>query len=368
MEQQSFKMSASGIDLGSEMLFSVRLGFSGTVSDQFDFFASNQDHGVTSRLLVDDNELCGPLPGVFYDLLVDSHYFVYDLDASRNHFRCAPSGANEYFESWAHTLAHDFGKCTPVAVPRSVAPARGDPVVMPGNDVDVLGAFVATTEATCKFEIEGRVDVVPAFFVDEETLRCGLPLDWPATQTAVTVAHYCEDYASAQTLKAHDAVTFLVANATAAPTLAPFARPTAAPVSSMPSTAAPSYAEPEDTTEEILSTAALSGVVVAGVVAIGLCAVLFFVIRRELAGKPLFTPVPNITNPLISDDAAADVETDDDDLRDDDAGPPRYAPSHRRLPTAPTRDVELTADVSDVAIDTALAKKDGADDDRDVLL
>ena len=30
--------------------------FSGTVSDQFDFFASNQDHGVTSRLLVDDNE------------------------------------------------------------------------------------------------------------------------------------------------------------------------------------------------------------------------------------------------------------------------------------------------------------------------
>ncbi|KAK7241327.1 hypothetical protein SO694_0005026 [Aureococcus anophagefferens] len=127
--------------------------FTGTIDAQFDDFAAGQDHGVTSALLLDDNEFCGPLPTVFYDLVEDSHYFVYELDASRNRFRCAPSGANEYFEAWAHTPRRDFGKCTPVAVPAAVAPGRGDPVVMPGNDVDVRGTFVATTDGKCEFAL-----------------------------------------------------------------------------------------------------------------------------------------------------------------------------------------------------------------------
>ena len=336
--------------------------FTGTIDAQFDDFAAGQDHGVTSALLLDDNEFCGPLPTVFYDLVADSHYFVYELDASRNRFRCAPSGANEYFEAWAHTLAHDFGKCTPVAVPAAVAPGRGDPVVMPGNDVDVRGTFVATTDGKCEFRAGDRSAVVAAFFVDETELRCTLPPDWPAARTTVEVAHHCEDFSSAETLgTAHAAVEFFVANATAPPTPAPYARPTASPVSSAPSTAAPTWARGEDSTEEILSTAALGGVVVAGVVALGLGAALYFIIKRELAGKPLFTPVPDIANPILDGERGGDDDDDDGDR------PPGYAPSHHRLASAPPRDVELTADKSADLSDVALVPK-ASPTEGDILL
>ena len=186
----------------------VELGhnrFSGELDHQFDKFAANQDHGVISYLTLDDNEFCGVLPQVFYDLLFDSRYVLTGggrnpLEVGGNHFRCAGEAGNLFFEDWARQTGHDFGECaraerrslpvgpefcyvlqeddarsptpqegaaraaesrgrtpagTPIALPSSVAPADGHPVVMPGNDLSIAGTFVKTTGGTCRFRSKG---------------------------------------------------------------------------------------------------------------------------------------------------------------------------------------------------------------------
>ena len=97
----------------------VELGhnrFSGELDHQFDKFAANQDHGVISYLTLDDNEFCGVLPQVFYDLLFDSRYVLTGggrnpLEVGGNHFRCAGEAGNLFFEDWARQTGHDFGEC-----------------------------------------------------------------------------------------------------------------------------------------------------------------------------------------------------------------------------------------------------------------
>lgn len=120
-------------------------------------------------------------------------------------------------------------------------------------------------------------------------MRCHLPEDWPSVETTVRVAHFCDDFSGPETLGgAFVEVSFVVANATAAPSLVPSPAPTA-----FFPTAAPNFngASAAGSADGGLSTAALGGVATAGVAFVFLALALTFVVRRELAGKPVFVPV-----------------------------------------------------------------------------
>ncbi|KAJ8604712.1 hypothetical protein CTAYLR_006554 [Chrysophaeum taylorii] len=186
--------------------------FDGTISDQFVPFAANQDRGVSSKLDLSDNMFCGPLPTTFYDLIMDSHYFVYNLDVSNNHFRCSVEGNNMYFENWVSGIAHDFGKCIPIPEIRGYEMPAG--TLAPGTEVIVTGSFVPTTEGSCKIEFETQVYVVTAVFYSRSRVGCTVPAEAPVGVATITVAHYCDDYASEDTLAGFEPVQISVESAT----------------------------------------------------------------------------------------------------------------------------------------------------------
>lgn len=184
--------------------------FEGEITEQLVPFAANQDRGSASSLDLSSNSFCGPLPEIFYDLLMDSHYFIYSMDVSHNHFRCAKSGNNMYFESWTLGVGEDFGMCIPVPVITDVA-MDGEPVRV-GSEVMLEGQFMPTTEGSCMFTYGNGASTtkVPAIFYSTEQVGCMLPSDAPLGTATVTVAHYCDDYSSAETLEGYQPVTFSI--------------------------------------------------------------------------------------------------------------------------------------------------------------
>lgn len=178
--------------------------FDGEITEQFVPFAANQDRGSASSLDISSNSFCGPLPEIFYDLLMDSHYFIYSMDVSHNHFRCAKSGNNMYFESWTLGVGEDFGMCIPIPVVTEVEMPE-DGVIRVGQEVKLHGQFMQTTGGSCMFTYEDGISTakVPAIFYDEGTAGCELPMEAQLGMATVTVAHYCDDYASAETLNGY---------------------------------------------------------------------------------------------------------------------------------------------------------------------
>ena len=244
------------IDLGHN-------AFSGELLTQFQTFAENQRHGEAGWLHLDSNSFCGPLPEVLYDLLYDTHTIT-NMDVAGNHFRCAVH--NRHFDGWARVTGHDWGECTPVAVVAAAAPVDG--VAVPGAELVVTGEFVATTEAQCAFVNGATRAEVAASYISSTELRCSLPTDWPPGPTTVEAAHYCDDFSSVldDYVPVHVDVS---------------AAPTAAPVASSSSSSSSSNG---------VSTAALGGGVAAAAAALVMAAALAYIIRREMAGKPLFVP------------------------------------------------------------------------------
>lgn len=235
------------VDLGHNAL-------SGTLGTQFTHFRENQRHGLSGWLRLNENGFCGPLPAIFYDLLYDTHV-VTNLDVSGNHFCCAVS--NRHFEAWARATGHDFGECTPVAMVTAVSGS-----LVPGGALSVAGSFVASTSTKCAFTSGDVRSVVEAAYVSPSELRCTLPLDWPPGRTVVDAAHYCDDFSSVETL---------------GDLYAPVAVDVVAPARS-------AGGESFD-----VDAAALGGGA-AVAAALLLAGALAYVIKRELAGRPVFTP------------------------------------------------------------------------------
>ena len=277
-------------DLPSIYLKKVDLGhnaFSGELLTQFETFAKNQRHGEATWLHLDSNSFCGPLPEVLYDFLYDTHT-IRNMDVAGNHFRCAVH--NRHFDGWARVTGHEWGECTPVAVVAAAAPV--DNVAVPGAELVVTGEFVATTEARCAFVNGATRAEVAAAYVSSTELRCILPNDWPPGPTTVEAAHYCDDFSSV--LDDYVPVQVDVS-----------AAPTAAPVASSSSSGG-----------EGVSTAALGGGVAAAAVALLMAAALAYIIRREMAGKPLFVPAASWeANPI-----AGRAGDDFDDAKTGDVG------------------------------------------------
>jgi len=245
------------IDLGHN-------AFSGELLTQFGTFAENQRHGEAGWLHLDSNSFCGPLPPVLYDLLYDTHTIT-NMDVAGNHFRCAVH--NRHWGDRARVTGHDWGECTPVAVVAAVAPVDG--VAVPGAELIITGEFVATTEARCAFLNGATRGEVAASYISSTELRCSLPTDWPPGATTVEAAHYCDDFSSVL-----DDYVPVHVDVSAAPTAAPVAAPSSSSSSS----------------SDGVSTAALGGGVAAAAAALVMAAALAYIIRREMAGKPLFVP------------------------------------------------------------------------------
>jgi len=240
--------------------------FSGSITDQFNVFAAQQDRGVLSSLNLADNNFCGTLPEVFYDLLLDAHFFVYELDVSRNQFRCSVS--NTFFPAWATVLLHDFGKCIPVPEMKYL---ENDIIVLGENTqyLYIYGEFTLSTQGTCKFEFGSITATTPAIFESSSRVACLVPSDAPIGQATVTIASYCEDYASTETLGDNFVpMTFQILQQTPAPT----------------------YIRSSTSKKSESNQGAVIGGSIAAVIALIFLIFICYILGRERQGKPIFQP------------------------------------------------------------------------------
>jgi len=256
----------------------------GELIDQFDIFAANQDLGISSELDISDNAFCGPLPSIFYDLIMDAQYYIYSFSTEANHFRCEKAGNNEYFDTWAFGLSHDFGRCVPIPVISSVT---NSDLIQPGDEVMLAGEFIETTRGWCLFTFEDRDEEVRAVYYSPSRVGCTLPDDAPIGTATVTVSHYCQDFASTETLSEFAEIEFQIEL---------------------------EKVEDGDVGTSSSKKTKVDKSVVAWAVAaaiLALCAMAFigFILKRERSGNPLFKPLQQTENPIhLEDDSNKGVD------------------------------------------------------------
>lgn len=266
--------------------------FSGPLTTQFDeAFTAATAAGDVITLDMSANEFCGDLPRELYDM----GGVVQNLKLSDNHFHCDVDN-NKYFPPWALSL--DFvGKCVPLPEMHAIANDDGsywtwdsDTLVIDrdletaaGIPIRVQGRFLATTtQGRCSFDYGGKGDpvFVPAIFASEE-VTCMLPMGSPvSSQVDLTVAHYCDDFASL----IGGRVSFSITDATAAPNVAPTSPPTS---------------QPRTVTKKTQSSnTAVSATAVAGLaLALVFFCILLVVLAKERQGNPVLGP--DTSNPMF---------------------------------------------------------------------
>ena len=256
--------------------------FYGALTNQFDAFAERQERGLVSKLDIRANDFNGPLPLAFYDLLMDSRYFIYDFQVTDNHFRCEDELS---FPDWAANLDHDFGRCEPlpeldaiISVTASAPSIWNDTTLLVFDrslqgahlTLRIAGHFEPTTKGKCAFHNEENTRIlVSAIFESPSVVLCRLDTLVFKRHT-VTVSHYADDFASA-------VLAFTIQEGT------PRAGELAANDPVTPSS------RKENT--RAMSRAFISIALVAGVAAFLCCCLLGAVLSRELAGNPVLVPL-----------------------------------------------------------------------------
>mmetsp|Transcript_9132 Transcript_9132/g.11463 ORF Transcript_9132/g.11463 Transcript_9132/m.11463 type:complete len:423 (-) Transcript_9132:327-1595(-) len=274
--------------------------FSGEMN-QFTEFAKQQSANVGSSLDLSSNFFCGQLPELFYDIIMDANYHLAFFDVSGNHFRCSMESNNQYFAPWATALRHDFGKCITVPEIESLDTQIivFDPTTL--NIIYVNGVFTPTTDGSCKFDFaDGTNQIVPAIFESSTRVACTLPDNAPIGQTFVTIASYCDDYASTETVQDFIPMSFEIIQQTPSPTIAPAS----------------------NSNKSKTDQGALIGGTVAAIVAIMLLCCVCFILSREHQGKPILNPGKSTLNPItsipmsnVSYDDGIDMEIMDDESK-----------------------------------------------------
>jgi len=257
--------------------------FSGDFEAQLVGFAENQVSTSGSSVNLGHNDLSGPLPQVFQNILTNAHS-ISELHAEENHFLC-DAGSTDW-PAWAFRIGSSpFGMCTMPPMPNAVINAR------PGDLMSVIGAhFAASDELKCKIsmlrqssleggEVEAEIEeevVVAASFVNESAVLCPFPETMPAgRQYLVAIANYGNDYSGPETLGSGYAPLF-----------------TQIPLSPPP----PSPPPPPPPSDDSVNVVLVVGVVVAVVVAALAVAGVLYMALRERSGKPLFAPFLDAPN------------------------------------------------------------------------
>jgi len=177
--------------------------FSGEMAAQLLEFANSQEQGATASVALGDNSLSGPLPSVYYNLVMNAKR-ISGLSVAGNHYRCGPDGD---WPDWVYRMGSAFfGKCVPVAKP-TLAVGGDDAKVEFGEMITIYGEnFAPSEELKCKV---GAI-AVPATFVSSVQIKCMTPsmcvnayqtncLE-PGTLYTISVANYGEDYSSIGTI------------------------------------------------------------------------------------------------------------------------------------------------------------------------
>jgi len=239
--------------------------FSSSFEEQLVEFSRHQVATSTSLVNLGHNDLSGPLPEIFHEILSNAHS-IKDLVAHENHFLCAP-GTKDWPE-WAFRVGTQaFGACTMPAKPTSAGEA------VPGELLHVYGSgFEPSAELKCRLTQlgEARQTDVGASFVSEEHVLCELPAELPqGTSYRLSVANYGSDFSSAATL-GDEYVPLLVA--------VPLSPPPPAP-------------PPPLETDGSLAPAAVGAIVAAAAVALLALGFVICMVLKERSGNPMFAPL-----------------------------------------------------------------------------
>jgi len=195
--------------------------FDGNFGEQLSEFANAQRAvGVVSEVMLGHNNLHGPLPSVFYNL-VNNAFRITELDAVGNHFVC-DKDTNDW-PAWVfRTGSSFFGKCVPIATPTHFSNVSsevngGNPplVAIQGfqnhSHADALQVYMfaeselvvhgrnfrASDELKCRF---GESTEVPALYKNAEQMICKLPRELEIGKAYMfSVANYGSDYWSRET-------------------------------------------------------------------------------------------------------------------------------------------------------------------------
>ena len=163
--------------------------FSGEMEMQLKEFADSQEQGAAANVAFGDNSLSGPLPDVYYNLVMNAKR-ISGLSVAGNHYRCGPDGD---WPDWVYRMGSAFfGKCVPVAKPvRAVN-------VVPGEFMSIYGEnFAPSEELKCKVGSEAS----SAEWVSSTMIRCLTPTQLPLAEPfPLKVANYGEDFSGMDTI------------------------------------------------------------------------------------------------------------------------------------------------------------------------